>query len=139
MADPQHDSLTFYDDSPRGRRRLPAGSDWPVVAVMVIGAILILGNLVGLLSGSHVDTFGSTTGNGLAGAQLVGLVLGIGLVMRKELARRVYLVFAILGLAITVLGFSSSSGSFASYVLGVALNVVTVGLLVHPSVRHAFD
>lgn len=139
MADPQSDSLMFYDEPARGRRRLAAGSGWPVVAVMVIGAILILGNVAGLIAGSHVDTFGSTAGNGLAGAQLVGLVLGIGLVMRKELARRVYLVFAIIGLVLTVLSSSSYSGSFASFILGVALNVVTVGLLVHPSVRRAFD
>jgi hypothetical protein len=139
MADPQRDSLVFYDDPPRGRRRVVLGSGWPVVAVMAIGAILVLGNLAGLVAGGHMDTFGSTTGNGLAGAQIVGLVLGIGLVLRKELARRVYLVFAVIGLVLTVLSSSSYSGSFASYILGVALNVATVGLLVHPSVRHAFD
>jgi hypothetical protein len=139
MAEPQRDSLVFYDDSTRGRRRRSIGSGWPVIAVMAIGAILILGNLAGLLAGSHMDTFGSSTGNGLAGAQLVGLVLGIGLVMRKELARRVYLVFAVIGLVLTVISSSSYSSSFASYILGVALDVVTVSLLIHPNVRHAFD
>ena len=59
--------------------------------------------------------------------------------MRKELARRVYLVFAVIGLVLTVISSSSYSGSFTSYVLGVALDVITVALLVHPSVRHAFD
>ncbi len=77
-------------------------SGWPVLAVMAIGAILVLGNVVSLLAGSQVDSFGSFTGNGLAGAQLVGLILGLGLVMRKELARRVYLVFTIIGLLLTV-------------------------------------
>ena len=139
MADPQRDSFVFYDDPPRGRRRLAAGSGWPVVAVMVIGAILILENLAGLLVRSHMDTFGSTTGNGFAGTEIVGLVLGIGLVMRKELARRVYLVFAVIGLVLTVVSSSSYSGSFASYILGIGVDVATVGLLIHPSVRHAFD
>jgi hypothetical protein len=139
MADPQRDSLVFYDDSTRGRRRGSIGSGWPVIAVMAIGAILILGNVAGLVARSHMDTFGSSTGNGLAGAQLVSLVLGIGLVMRKELARRVYLVFAVIGLVLTVISSSSYSGSFASYFLGVALDVVTVALLIHPSVRRAFD
>ena len=60
MADPQRDSLVFYDDSTRGRRRGSIGSGWPVIAVMAIGAILILGNLAGLLAGSHRDTFGSS-------------------------------------------------------------------------------
>jgi len=139
MADPLRDSLVFYDDPARSRRRVVAGSGWPVVAVMAIGAILILGNLVGLIAGSHMDTFGSTTGNGLAGAQIAGLALGVGLVLRKELARRVYLIFAVIGLVLTVLSSSSYSGSFASYILGVGLDVATVALLVHPSVRHAFD
>jgi hypothetical protein len=138
MVDPERDSLVFYDDSTRGRRRESIGSGWPVIAVMAIGAILILGNLAGLLAGSHMDTFGSSTGNGLAGAQIVSLVLGIGLVMRNELARRVYLVFAVIGLVLTVIS-SSYSSSFASYILGVALDVVTVALLIHPSVRRAFD
>ena len=106
---------------------------------MTIGAILILANLAGLVAGSHMDTFGSTTGNGFAGTEIVGLLLGIGLVMRNELARRVYLVFAVIGLVLTVLSSSSYSGSFVSYVLGVGLDVATVALLVHPSVRRAFD
>ena len=139
MAEPQRDSLIFYEDSARSPRRRSIGSGWPVIAVMAIGAVLILGSLAGLLAGGHVDTFGSSTGNGLAGVQLVSLVLGIGLVMRKELARRVYLVFAVIGLVLTVLSSSSYSGSFVSYLLGVGLDVVTVALLVHPSVRRAFD
>jgi hypothetical protein len=86
-----------------------------------------------------MDTFGSTTGNAFAGTEIVGLILGIGLVTRKELARRVYLVFAVIGLVLTLLSSSSYSGSFASYILGVGLDVATIALLVHPSVRHAFD
>jgi len=49
------------------------------------------------------------------------------------------LVFAVIGLVLTVISSSSYSGSLGSYVLGVALDVITVALLVHPSVRHAFD
>jgi hypothetical protein len=59
--------------------------------------------------------------------------------MRKELARRVYLVFAVIGLVLTVISSSSYSGSFASYVLGVGLDVVTLALLIHPSVKNAFN
>jgi hypothetical protein len=136
MADPQRGSVIFYDHG--GCRRF-IGSGWPVIAVMAIGAILVLGNLAGLLAGSHMDTFGSSTGNGLAGAQLVGLALGIGLVMRKELARRVYLVFAVIGLVLTVISSSSYAGSFASYILGVGLDIVTLALLIHASVKRAFD
>jgi hypothetical protein len=139
MADPPRDALIFYDEPPRGRRRVKVGSGWAVIAVMAIGAILILGNLAGLVTGSHMDTFGSTTGNAFAGTEIVGLILGIGLVTRKELARRVYLVFAVIGLVLTLLSSSSYSGSFASYILGVGLDVATIALLVHPSVRHAFD
>jgi hypothetical protein len=82
------------------------------VAVTAIGATLILGNLAGLIAGTRMDTCGSSTGNGLAGVQIVGLVFGIGLVMREELVRRVYLVFAVIGLVLTVLSSSSYSGSF---------------------------
>ncbi len=139
MADPQRDGFVLYDDSTLGRRRSPAGPGWPVIVVMAIGAVLVLGNLADLIAGSHMDAFGSSTGNGLAGAQLVSLVLGIGLVMRKELARRVYLVFAVFALLVAVFGWSSYSGSFPSYFLGVALDGVTVALLIHPSVRRAFD
>jgi hypothetical protein len=57
----------------------------------------------------------------------------------KQLARRVYLVFAVIGLVLTVVSSSSYSGSFASYIVGVGLDVATVALLIHPSVRHAFD
>jgi hypothetical protein len=139
MADRQPDSVIFYDDSARSRRRGALVSGWPVIAVMAIGAILVFGNLAGLLIGSHMDTFGSSTGDGLAGGQLVGLALGAGLLMRKELARRVYLVFAVIGLVLTVISSSSYSGSFASYVLGVGLDVVTLALLIHPSVKNAFN
>jgi len=37
-----------------------------------------------------------------------------------------------------VISSSSYSGSFASYILGVGLDVFTVALLIHPSVRRAF-
>jgi hypothetical protein len=95
--------------------------------------------LLGLLAGDRVDSFGSFGGSGLDGVYLGNLVLGIGLVMRKELARRVYLVFAVIGLVLTVISSSSYTGSFTSYALGVALDVITIALLVHPSVRHTFD
>jgi hypothetical protein len=71
MADRQPDSVIFYDDSARSRRRGALVSGWPVIAVMAIGAILVFGNLAGLLIGSHMDTFGSSTGDGLAGGQLI--------------------------------------------------------------------
>jgi hypothetical protein len=138
MADPGRDALIFYDDSSGGRRRRSVGSGWPVVAVMAIGAILVLGNLAGLLAGSGIDRFGGASGDGLAGFQIAGLVLGIGLVMRNELARRVYLVFAVVGVVLTVISSSSYTGSFASYLLGLAVDVVTVALLIHPSVKRAF-
>ncbi len=140
MTDEQRDSLIVFDDS---RRRGPSDSqaisNWPVLAVMAIGVILALSGLLGLLVGDRVDSFGSFGGNALAGVHLASLGLGIGLVMRNDLARRVYLVFAIAGLVLTVISPSSYSSSFASYLLGVALDVVTVALLVHPSVKRAFD
>src|ERR1017187_1292581 len=118
MADPPRDALIFYDEPPRGRRRVKVGSGWAVIAVMAIGAILILGNLAGLVTGSHLDTFGSTTGNAFAGTDIGGPSVGIGFFPRKELASRVYPVFAVIGLVLTLLSSPSSSGSFASYSRG---------------------
>jgi hypothetical protein len=139
MSGSQRDSLVFYDDSWRSRRHRSVASGWPVIAVMALGALQVLANLFGLLADGHVSMFGSPGGNWLAGAQICGIVLGIGLVMRKELARRVSLVFVMIGLVLAVIISSSYSGSFAAYVVGVGLDVLTVGLLIHPSVRRAFD
>ncbi len=138
MEQRERDSVVFYDKAGAGWRTSLA-SGWPILAVMAIGALLVLGNLAGLLTGSHMDTFGSGGGNGRAGAQLVGLVLGLGLVMRKELARRVYLVFAVIGLLLTLLGSSSYTGAPEAYLAGLLVDVGTVALLLHPRVRHAFD
>jgi len=139
MSGPQRDSLIFYDDSRRSRRRRSVASGWPVIAVMALGGLQVLADVFGLLAGGHVDMFGSPGSNWIAGAQICGIVLGIGLVMRNEIARRVSLVFVIIGLVLAVINSSSDSGSFASYILGVGLDVLTVALLIHPSVRRAFD
>jgi hypothetical protein len=138
MEQRERDSLVF-DDRAGSEWRSSLASGWPVLAVMAIGALLVLGNLVGLLTGSHMDTFGSSGGNGLAGAQLVGLLLGLGLVMHKELARRVYLVFAVIGLVATLLGSSSYTGAPEAYLAGLLVDVGTVAILLHPRVTHAFD
>ncbi|HLW96481.1 MAG TPA: hypothetical protein VKS25_13980 [Solirubrobacteraceae bacterium] len=106
---------------------------------MAIGLLLVATNLLGLIAGTDINTFGATGGNGLAGKQLVGLVLGAGLVMRSELARRVYLVFAVIGLVLTLLDSSSYNASPTSYALGLLIDAGTVALLVHPKVRRAFD
>jgi hypothetical protein len=86
MEQRERDSLVF-DDRAGSEWRSSLASGWPVLAVMAIGALLVLGNLVGLLTGSHMDTFGSSGGNGLAGAQLVGLLLGLGLFLVHGSAR----------------------------------------------------
>jgi hypothetical protein len=138
MASPERDPLTFYEDpSDGGLDSLRAG--WPVLAVMAIGVLLVAANLLGLIAGTDIHTFGAAGGNGAAGVQLVGLVLGAGLVMRNELARRVYLVFAVIGLVLTLLDSSSYDGSRVSYVLGLLIDTGTVALLLHPKVRRAFD
>jgi hypothetical protein len=66
MARPEHDPLTFYEDS--SDSSIDSIRDgWPVLAVMAIGALLVAANLLGLIVGTDLHTFGAAGGNGLAG------------------------------------------------------------------------
>ena len=88
MAELPRDPWTTFRDAPPSRPPVRRGastmSGLPILAVMAIGALLTLSGLLGLLAGDRVDSFGSFGGSGLDGVYLVNLVLGIGLVMRKN-------------------------------------------------------
>jgi hypothetical protein len=143
MPDERRDSFIIFADrtpaKPLGRRSAASISGWGVLAVVAIGALLAIDGVLGLTVGDRLDSYGSVGGGALDGVYLARVALGVGLLMRKELARRVSLVFAIIGLVATVTSPASYSASFASYALGISLDVGTLALLLHPRVKRAFD
>lgn len=77
-----------------------------VIAVVILGALVAVPAFLGVV-GSVSISFGNQAASGGAIASLFDLgyiVLGIGLMMRRELARQVYVVLAIVSVIFLVIG-----------------------------------
>jgi hypothetical protein len=91
-----------------------------VILVSILGAYTALSALLGLLGSVTALSFGFIKAGGqLTVIDAIYLIIGVGLVFRKELARVVYIFLAIIGLLLTVYGtihtFSPHSTAAISY------------------------
>jgi hypothetical protein len=106
--------VSFGLDDPITPTARDEDADPIVIAVTIVGALITISALLGLLGsvnlsfGRHAD--GSTIG---ALFDLAYLALGIGLIFRREQARQVYVVLAVISLiflAIGAVGVVTASG-----------------------------
>lgn len=119
--------------------------DRKVIAVVVIGALIAFPALLSLLGSAAVSLDGSTGGSSLSvGFDLAYLVLGVGLMMRRELARQVYLVLATIGLIflgiaiLVVIAGGAGHTSLAELLPGLLLTVIPMYFLTRPDVAKLF-
>jgi uncharacterized membrane protein len=87
-----------------------------VIAVMIVGALVALPALLGLL-GSASISFGASKGGTTFGAliDIAYVILGVGLMLRRELARQVYVVLVVISLILLTV---SAVGALASNNIG---------------------
>ncbi len=139
-----------FQQPPGGDSKLPAASSysWSFIAVWTLGALTAISGAVGLLGGVHVLAFGSiSTGGSFVFVNVFRLLLGAGILMRKEIARRVYVFVAVVGLVFAVIGsflyLATAQGArtidFLAVLVGLALDVVPLALLTSASVKREFS
>jgi hypothetical protein len=96
--------------------------------IIVPAALGVLG--VGIASGS---------GGGSGASRVVSaldLLLGIGILMRREIARAIFVVFGVIGAALILLGSVNASGG--EVLLALVIQLVPVVFLMLGSVRSRF-
>jgi|GEM_PF-2733790 len=113
MTDLANPSVAWDESSPLAGDTPRREDSRIVIAVMVIGALIAAQALLGLL-GSIGTSFGAAkSGSAFAGALCIAyVILGVGLVLRKELARQAYVVLAVISLillAVACVGLTVSS------------------------------
>lgn len=123
----------------------PRDYDGKVIAVIVIGALIAIPALLSLLGSAAVSLDGSTHKSSVSVAfNLAYLALGVGLMMRRELARQVYLVLAsiglfFLGIAVLIVIAGGIDVPLASLIAGVLLTVIPMYFLTRPDVAKLFS
>jgi hypothetical protein len=143
--------VTFNDHPALANQAAPslrATHSWAGLAVIALGTISVLSGLAGLTGGVHLLAFGSiSSGGSFVVVNIARVALGMGLVMRKELARRIYVFLAVVGLVFGVLGgfleLATASGPHAvdllAVVIGVAMDLALLALLTSPRVKREFS
>ncbi len=119
--------------------------DSKVIAVIVIGALVAVPALLSLLGSAAVSLDGSSGRSSVSiGFDLAYLALGVGLMMRRELARQVYLVLATIGLiflgiaALVVIAGGAGHISLAELLPGFLLTVIPMYFLTRLDVAKLF-
>jgi hypothetical protein len=125
-----------------------------VLAVVVFGAFVTAQALVSLVGGLKLLSFGDVGGVSLLTIFDVGFViLGVGLITRRELARAVYVVFAVINLIFLTLGMiavlglvaisstsqATSDVNYAGLLLVFLLAAFPLVFLTRPSVKAVFS
>ncbi len=92
-----------------------------ILLVIILGAYTAISALVGIFASTLAISYGFIGAGGLLIAiDVIYILIGIGLILRKELARFVYVVLAILGLLLTIYGtvhiFNSHAFKVIDYV-----------------------
>jgi hypothetical protein len=118
-----------------------------VMAVVVLGAFITIQALVSLVGSAQLLSYGHAGVGGLATIFDVGYVLlGVGLVIRREPARVIYVVIAIISLIFAVLGTiaivaasQAYAVNYAGLVLVYSLALFPLVFLTRPSVKAVFS
>lgn len=146
MAPDRSDAFVrFAEDTPVlsgvPRHADPDDGGRGVAAIVALGALLALTAVIDLAVAPHRGLIG------LDGAYIVRLVLGIGLAMRKQLARILYIGVTILGLLVTVatgagdyVAVKGSGGiALVGLLVSVGIDIAVLVILLRPSVARHFD
>ncbi|HXB16951.1 MAG TPA: hypothetical protein VNV44_14545 [Solirubrobacteraceae bacterium] len=116
-------------------------SDGTIATVAtVIGALVAIPALLALLGTAAIRLGGSSTGTGIAAIfDFAYLLLGVGLMMRRELARQIYCVLAVISLVLDLGGVILGGGHhLAGYLAGLLLTGALLYFLTRPDVARAF-
>ena len=123
---------------------------WIAIVVIALGALIAVPALLGLLIGTTYLSYGFLGGGAavLAAIDLLYLALGVGLIARRELARSAYVVLALVGLVLNVVGLVgfvalqpgvASHGEYAGLLLGFIVSTLPLWFLTRESVREIFS
>jgi hypothetical protein len=107
-ATSQNNSFNAAEQS--GNPKAKSSTQFITIAVMALGAFIAVPALVSLVGWAKVISFGYISGTSafVTVTDVLYLLLGVGIVLRKELARIVYVFFAVIGLLLTVYGTYST-------------------------------
>jgi hypothetical protein len=108
------------------------------LGILAIAGLIIVSGLLEVLEAARIVS----SGLGAQASPLLGVVggmqllLGVGLLARNELARRVYLVLAFIGLAGILLG--SGSSSTGAVVVNLIVQLIPIVFLMRGSIAAKF-
>ncbi|HUC88395.1 MAG TPA: hypothetical protein VMR95_04620 [Candidatus Binatia bacterium] len=80
-----------------------------IILITILGIYIAGSALIGLIGGVRLLSFGiaRSTGGILTAIDIVYLIIGAGIIFRRELARIVYIVIAVIGLVLSSIGLYS--------------------------------
>ena len=109
VSDTPQPAVTFGGDR-------KTGGDGPIVAgVVVLGALIAIPAFLGIIGSISLSFGRATSGSAFAGMiDLAYLALGVGLILRRERARRFYVALGVLGLVVLAIGFAADLALAAS-------------------------
>ena len=124
--------------------------DLIAIVVIALGALIAIPALLGLVIGTTYLSYGFLGGGAavLAAIDLLYLLLGVGLMARRELARSAYVVLALVGLVLNVVGLvgfvalqpgGAGHGEYAGLLLGFIVSTLPLWFLTRESVRETFS
>lgn len=138
--------------APSGGPELATYEDDPsiVAGVVLLGALIAAGAFLSFVGGMKVVIgFGSGTGAFAALFALGYIALGLGIVMRRETARQIYVWLAVIGVILSVVSFGvtglitivthpSGFAALTAILFGLLVSVVPLYVLTRPSVKLVF-
>lgn len=99
MSDHQNPSVSWEALPPLAPDAPSREDSWIVIAVMIVGALIALPAFLGLIGSASISFTNARSDTAYAVAfDLAYLILGVGLILRRELARQVYVVLAVISL-----------------------------------------
>jgi hypothetical protein len=114
MTEQQSPYVSFGLDSPEARDVRGESTDPIIIAVTILGALIAIPALLGLLGSINLSFGRNSNGSTLSALfDLAYLAIGIGLIFRREQARQIYVVLAVISLiflAIGAIGVLTTSG-----------------------------
>jgi hypothetical protein len=122
--------------APRDRTGSPTRID---IGILLIAGLVILSGLLEFLEAAGIIA------NGLGGRakalfEVIGafeILLGVGLLTRNELARRIYLVLAFIGLLLILLG--SSNATVGAVIVNLIFQLIPIVFLMLSAVAAKFE
>ena len=123
---------------------------WIEIVVVALGALIAIPALLGLLVGTTYLSYGFLGGGAavLAAIDVLYLMLGVGLMARREMARSAYVVLALVGLVLNAIGLVgfvalqrgvAGHGEYGGLLLGFIVSTLPLWFLTRESVREIFS